>query len=915
MNNSDLPSLKRQLQLFIVLTLGFAVLVMGGIWITSNRALLEQEAERMYSTQAEMIGAATKPAMMFHDKKLATEMITKLNANSGITVIRLFTFDGIPLAGFPDMTITSDNVDPGFMKGSRSVFEDGILRLNRTVFHKQKPVGVIYIESDLVEMKRNEQTGMMIIALVITGILMVGFFIAMRLQYKVTKPIISLAKLMNHMGAKQDYSLRSNEPVGSIEISELVSGFNHLAEQVEENFAVIESSRRALTESEKRFRSIAESAPLAILISRRSDSRILFGNHAASRLLAPLEILRLAHAADFYQNPKDRQILLQILSEKGELNGYELEIKTANGQIRWIALSMLCMRFEDEDALFSAFTDITEQKAFQERMSRANELLEERVRERTLEIYQSSQALQQSQESTRETRDELQSILDNMVDTYYRIDARGHVAWASKSVEALVGYDDQEVIGIPLPSLLAEPTDFRFFAYAMKCSKLPVMHHETRLMHKNGNVVWVSVSAHYTYNSKGETGGIEGVIRNVTEQVISKREKQDMEQKMAHVQRLESLGVLAGGIAHDFNNLLSVIMGNTGLANMKLGETSPVAKETQNIMTASEHAADLCKQMLAYSGQGNFLIEYVDLSKVVMETAQLLDVSISKKVTLNFELSDALPSINADVTQMQQVVMNLVTNASEAIGEESGVINISTDVIDASYAELYSEFLDEALPAGRYVVFQIDDDGCGLDEVTRKKIFDPFFSTKFTGRGLGMSAILGIVRSHNGSIQIKSQPGQGTTIRILLPASDGVVKKRLDFQSVQTKEKQRDTILVVDDQPAVLAMATAILESMDYSVLAANGGRQGVDIFRDKHDEIAAVLLDMTMPDMNGKEVFAELCKIQRGVKVILASGYSKENIFEQFQDVGEVSFLQKPYSSEALQNTINQLLYSTLVE
>jgi len=243
---------------------------------------------------------------------------------------------------------------------------------------------------------------------------------------------------------------------------------------------------------------------------------------------------------------------------------------------------------------------------------------------------------------------------------------------------------------------------------------------------------------------------------------------------LEHTQRLESLGVLAGGIAHDFNNLLTAILGNAGLARRRTPENSPITANLKHIEDASERAADLCKQMLAYSGKGKFIVIPINLSTLITDITKLLSISITKNVSLRTDLDAALPAIEADKAQMQQVIMNLVINASEAIAEDNGNIVIHTGVMDADASYLQTTHIDDPLPSGSYVFMEISDDGCGMDQQTQKKLFDPFFTTKFAGRGLGMSAILGIVRGHRGAIKVYSEAGKGTTFKVLFPVAAGI---------------------------------------------------------------------------------------------------------------------------------------------
>lgn len=259
------------------------------------------------------------------------------------------------------------------------------------------------------------------------------------------------------------------------------------------------------------------------------------------------------------------------------------------------------------------------------------------------------------------------------------------------------------------------------------------------------------------------------IARSLEQQKRLENERRAMEQQLLNAQKLESLGVLAGGIAHDFNNILMAIIGNADLALMRLDPGSPLAGNLNNIVKASNRAAELAKQMLDYAGKGTFSVETLDVNHLLRELRHMLEVSITKTAGLQFELNEPLPAINADATQVRQIIMNLVLNASEAIGDARGVITISTGCWEGDRTSLQNVWLEENITIGRYVFLEVADSGCGMDQEVMTKIFDPFFSTKFTGRGLGMAAVLGIVRSHRGAIGIASEPGQGSRLTVLFP--------------------------------------------------------------------------------------------------------------------------------------------------
>jgi len=402
-----------------------------------------------------------------------------------------------------------------------------------------------------------------------------------------------------------------------------------------------------------------------------------------------------------------------------------------------------------------------------------------------------------------------------------------------------------------------------------------------------------------------------GIAVDITDKLDSVREKEEMQRQVLHTQKLESLGVLAGGIAHDFNNILTAIMGHASLAEHKVMR-SPVAvqEHLQVIISASEKAADLCKQMLAYSGKGRFVIQPLHVSELIGSIVNILEVSLHKGVVLKMELQENLPYIEADASQVQQVVMNLLTNANEAIGERGGVVSIRTGTTFVDQGCLQDSMCADDITLGTHVFIEVSDTGCGMDEVTMEKMFDPFFSTKFTGRGLGMSAVLGIVRGHHGVLKVDSKPNQGTTFRISVPAVENVPKQQKHVQNAVPQLEHVTAILVVDDEQSICDMAVMMLQEIGVTeVLTASDGQEALEIYAREQERISLVLLDLTMPRMGGEEAFAQLRRMNADVKVVLSSGYSESDIEDRFAGKGLYGFIQKPYTSEALQGMVRSVL------
>jgi PAS domain S-box-containing protein len=395
-------------------------------------------------------------------------------------------------------------------------------------------------------------------------------------------------------------------------------------------------------------------------------------------------------------------------------------------------------------------------------------------------------------------------------------------------------------------------------------------------------------------------------FNDVTERKKSEAERLTMERQMLHVQKLESLGVLAGGMAHDFNNILMAIMGHADLARLRLRGDPHTLKNLDEIVNASRRASDLSRQMLAYSGRGKFVIETVDISSLISEIAQLLSASISKRSKLILNLQSDLPAVEADATQLRQVIMNLITNASESIGDTTGEITVDTGRDFFSHSWLDEAILGSEIPEGDYIFLRIKDTGCGMDEATLSRIFEPFFTTKFTGRGLGMAAVLGIIKGHHGAIRIRTAQGKGSEFTVILPPADHKTSARKPETGTW---RGNGTILLVDDEESIRSVSIQMLELLGFTAMSAADGEEALRIYAKKGDTIDLVLLDLTMPGMDGVQTLKMLRELNSDVRVVISSGYTEMEIGGRFRDMKILGFIQKPYDqtqlSEALQRAM----------
>ncbi len=430
---------------------------------------------------------------------------------------------------------------------------------------------------------------------------------------------------------------------------------------------------------------------------------------------------------------------------------------------------------------------------------------------------------------------------------------------------------------------------------------------ETRIVRSDKGIVFVQIKGCLSVVNNEEA--IYLVFRDVSERRQLQLEQKRLQNQLQAAQKLESLGVLAGTIAHDFNNHLLGILGNAGLALLALEDEHPARQCVAEIESVALKATELTKQMLAYSGAEKGDLAAVDLRDVIESVGYLLEASTSKKISISYKIDLDLPKVQADSVQLQQVLINLITNASEAIGGEVGEIAILSGTLHASDGDLRSTCFNDELPAGKYIYFEVSDTGSGMTDEAMSRVFDPLFSSKAKGRGLGMAAVLGIVRSYRGAIDLRSEVGKGTTVRILLP-TNGLMGEEAEISEEDLEHWETGgTVLVVDDEAVVRAVATRTLERFGFVIRTAQDGQDAVNQFTKYKDEIVAVLLDMSMPRLGGEEVIAVIQKLKPSTPVILSSGYPKTKAMEKFAGLDPAAFIQKPY----LASDLAKQLYLTL--
>jgi PAS domain S-box-containing protein len=482
-------------------------------------------------------------------------------------------------------------------------------------------------------------------------------------------------------------------------------------------------------------------------------------------------------------------------------------------------------------------------------------------------------------------------------------DARGRITYVNDKFCAISKYSRDELLGQDHRIINSKHHPKAFFANLWgTILGGRVWKGEIRNRAKDGSYYWVDTTIVPFLGPDGKPVQFVAIRADITERKLA-------EESLRQSQKLESLGVLAGGIAHDFNNLLTSILGNCNLGTMVLPPDSPALPYLDQIEKATMRAADLSRQMLAYAGKGKVAIVRVNLNRLVQEMTELLSVSLSKKAAIRYDLAPVLPEIMGDPTQMQQVVMNLVTNASEAIPErESGIITLRTGEMMVEKGITTVPSIPVGLNPGRYVTLEVSDTGIGMTPEVVARIFDPFFTTKFTGRGLGLSALLGIVRSHGGGLKVYSEPDKGTSMKVFLPSADPAGAEA-NKPTGPPPWRGGGTLLVVDDETDARAVARAIGTHLGFQVVEASDGEEAVALFQQRKGEFTLVLMDLTMPRMDGREAFLRMQEIDPTVPVVLTSGFSESDAVLDFAGRKLAGFLPKPYPKSQFEAVLRKAM------
>lgn len=635
-----------------------------------------------------------------------------------------------------------------------------------------------------------------------------------------------------------------------------------------------------LRDSEERFRSLFDQLEIGVLMMG-PRTEILMANPAAPRLLGlTMNQLLGKTALDPYWDairedgsvlPNTEFPVPQAIALRRQVRNFVMGVRRDDSCDRVWLLVNAGPQFADDGSVkrvLCTFADITERKRVEE-------------------------ALRESEERFRE-------MAETIRDAFWITDPTARkVFYVSPAYEEIWGRSCASVQANGLSWLDAIHADDsgRVQESLRQREQSGTSDVEYRVIRPDGTIRYVHDRSFAVLDQSQSVCRIVGVATDVTARKQAEEERRQLELQVQHAQKLESLGILAGGIAHDFNNLLTAVLGYADLALQEVAAGSSVGQLIGQVENVARHAAELTQQLLAYSGKGKFVIQTVDLSTLVREMARLLRTVISKQAELQLELADGLPAIEVDVTQLRQVIMNLITNASEAYGRASGTILVRTELRAVERPAVISPYVDNRLPGGRYVCLTVTDSGCGMSEATLARIFDPFFSTKFTGRGLGLAAALGIVRGHRGFLNVSSAPGKGSTFEVYFPGTGHASDTSAEQHQDDTLSWQGSgKVLIIEDEPSIMSLLQQMLSGLGFQPVSASNGRDGLEAFQHHAGDFPVVLLDLMIPGISGVEALRKLREVRSDVRVILMSAHTEQEAVHQLSGEAVTAFLPKPF-------------------
>ncbi len=854
--------IRRKLLVVTMAATASALLLAGAGIIVSDAVLFRTETQHDLSALAAIIGDTTAIALASGNQGEAIETLSALRARPHMVVACVYHQNGGLFAQYSRPGSPAECPPPRTNENVRTTSQ-GFSASHPIVLNGRR-IGTLVLLYDLGEITDRIKLFGAIVVVILLLSCGIAFLLSSRLRAAIALPISRLSRAAASVSESGDYGIRVPSESRD-ELGFLVDAFNEMLRRTQQRDAELQNARNSLQTT---LSSIGDA-----VVSTDTVGRVVFANPVALDLLQwperemigqPIEaVFRIINefTREAVENPVGRVLREGAISGLANhtvliaRDGTEIPIDDSAAPIR---------QDGQTTGVVLVFRDISERRRAQQDAA-----------------Y-------------------LAAIVESSDDAIVGKSPDGIIQTWNTGAERVYGCKAAEAVGRPMRDFLPPDRQHEEDEILERLRKgHRIVHFETVRVRKDGTTIEVSLTISPMRDRTGQIVGVSHVARDISEQ------KKTAEQ-MRQTQKLESLGVLAGGIAHDFNNLLTGILGNASLALDDRTLTSTTRAAIEATVAASERAAQLARQMLAYSGKGHFVLEHINLSERIREILPLIKASVPPTVLLRLDLDDQLPLIEADAAQIQQLIMNIIINGAEAVPEgQQGMLRVMTGrlQVDEEYLREHIGSGAGDLAPGAHAVFEVSDTGTGMDEATLARIFDPFFTTKFTGRGLGLAAVLGIVRGHRGFLQVSSVLGQGTVFRVLFPAAEAKRGRTTEIRPEVQVASLRGTglVLVVDDEQIIRATARQALERYGYEVLLAEDGARGLDVFQREAGRIECVVLDLTMPVMSGEETLTRMKAVRTDVPIVLSSGFNESQAVERFQGRGLAGFLQKPYKAAVL--------------
>jgi two-component system, cell cycle sensor histidine kinase and response regulator CckA len=696
-------------------------------------------------------------------------------------------------------------------------------------------------------------------------------------------------------------------------------------------------SLNELRESEERFRNLAESTPMAILIYQ--DNKWIYANPAAERItgytrqeLTSMNFWEVVHP-DFKQLVEARGKKRQ--AGENVISSYEFKIVTKSKEEKWVLLNGASSNLGGKPAGLINVIDITETKEIQEKLDRRNiQLNQKNIEIQTImeeleatnkELIASNEELMATNEEFEATNEELirsqkeleeserryRDIFDNFPVGIFQTTVEGNLIAVNNEMARILGYASVKEVAASGENSgnFYVDQDARHLLLEGVHDKGYVEDYETRFRKKTGEQIWVSINTHIRPRADGDGEYLEGYIQDITAQKQAEEEMKNLEKQLIQAQKMEAIGRLAGGIAHDFNNLLTAIMGNAEISLKTVGKDTGVAENINDILLTSRRAADLTKQLLAFSRKQVIKPVIIDINDFLVKVERMLRRIIGENITLDINREPDLALVKADPSLVEQMIVNLVVNARDAMPQGGSVTIVSSnETVSGEYSGK-----SEPIPPGSYVRIDVIDTGIGMDRDTMEKIFEPFFSTKGEmGTGLGLSTVYGIVQQNEGYITVESEKGRGSTFSIFLPRSAAgalEVTREPGVPGIQEPAACRETILIVEDEDYVRKLLVRSLSAQGYTVLEASNSNDALTICAPDRQPIDLILSDIVLPDMPGPQLVGKVRLIRPGIRVLYMSGYAEHKIIKTEVLKEGVFFIPKPFLPSELHKQIREVL------